>query len=87
MTSLTMRQLNPEGRPPDGQINVTVEPSNKVGEGHLGVYVRINDHYVIEDVKSHTTTSEFVKLLEDNFEESLRSADKIIDHLMSLTEN
>ncbi len=86
MTSLTMRQINPDGRPPDGQINVTVEPSNRVGEGHLGIYVRINDHYSIEDAESHTATSEIVKLLERNFDESLQPADKIIDHLMSLTE-
>ena len=86
MTSLTMTQINPEGRPPGGRINVKVEPSRRVGGDYLGVYIRINDHYAIEDEKSPTATSEIVKLLERNFEESLQHADKIIDHLMSLTE-
>ncbi len=86
MTTINMRQVNLEGRPPGGQINATVEPSNRVGEGHLGVYVRINDHYAIESTESHTATSEIIKLLEENFAESLQRADQIIDHLMSLTE-
>lgn len=86
MTTLNMRQLNPEGRTAGGQINVTVEPSNKVGDGLLGVYVRVNDHYVIKNTESQTATSEIVKLLEDNFAGSLQRANKIIDHLMSLTE-
>ena len=86
MASLTMRQVNPEGRPLGGQINVTVEPSNRIGQGRLGVYVRVNDHYTIENVESQMGTSKIVTLLEENFDESLRRADKIIDHIMSLTE-
>ena len=31
-------------------------------------------------------TSKIVVLLEENFDESLRCANKIIDHIMSLTE-
>ena len=84
MTSLTMRQVNPEGRPPGGQVNVTVEPSNKIGEDRPGVYVRINDHYTIENLEGQMATSEIVTLLEKHFEESLRRADQIIDHIMSL---
>ena len=86
MASLTMRQVNPEGRPPGGQINVTVEPSNRIGQDRPGVYVQVNDHYTIEDVESQMGTSKIVELLEDNFDESLQCADKIIDHIMSLTE-
>ena len=85
MTSLTMRQVNPEGRPPGEQINVTVEPSNRIGQGRLGVYARVNDHYTIENVESQMGTSNIVELLEENFDESLRRADQIIDHIMSLT--
>ena len=85
VTSITMRQVDPEGRPPGGQINVTVEPSNRIGRGRLGVYVRVNDHYTIENVESELGTSKIVELLEENFDESLRRADQIIDHIMSLT--
>ena len=85
VTSITMRQVSPEGRPPGGQINVTVEPSNRIGQGRLGVYVKVNDHYTIENVESEMGTSKIVELLEENFDESLRRADQIIDHIMSLT--
>lgn len=43
MISLTMRQHRPDDRPSDDQINVTVEPSERLQ--HWGVYVRVNDHY------------------------------------------
>ncbi len=85
MTSLTMTQINPEGRPLGGRVNVVVQPSNQIGRGRPGVYVQVNDHYIIENVESQMGTREIVMLLEDNFDESLRRADQIIDHIMSLT--
>ena len=84
MTSLTMRQVDPENRRPGGQINVTVEPSVRVGEGRTGVYVQINDHYPTENSESQMAASEVVTLLKENFEDSLRRADQIVDHIMSL---
>ena len=86
MTSLTMSQVNPEGRPPGGQINVQVEPYTQIDQGRLGVIVRVNDHYTNENVESRMGTSKIVELLEENFDESLRRADEIINHIMSLTE-
>lgn len=85
MTSLTMTQINPEGRPLGGRVNVVVQPSNQIGRGRPGVYVQVNDHYIIENVESQMGTREIVMLLEDNFDESLRCADQIIDHIMLLT--
>ena len=85
MTSLTMTQLNPEGRPPGGAINVTVGPSNREGQGRFGISVRVNDHYTIENSNSEMANREIVALLEENFDESLRRADQIIDHIMALT--
>ena len=85
MTSLTMTQLNPEGRPPGGQVNVKVEPSTRIGQGRRGVYVHVNDHYAIEESSSQIASNEIVTLLEENFDESLLRADEIIDHVMSLT--
>ena len=85
VTSLTMTQINPEGRPLGGRVNVVVQPSNQIGRGRPGVYVQVNDHYIIENVESQMGTREIVMLLEDNFDESLRCADQIIDHIMSLT--
>ena len=87
MTSLTMTQVGLEDRPPGGQINVTVEPSRQIGDNERGIYVRVNDHYTVEDPESQTATSDIIGMLEENFDESIRRAEKIIDHVMSLREN
>ena len=82
MTSLTMTQVNPKDRPPGGQVNVTVEPSNRIQR--RGVYVRVNDHYTVQSLGSQMATRDIVAFLERDFEKSLRRADQIIDHIMSL---
>ena len=63
---------------------MTVEPSKKIGEDGTGVYVQVNDHYAIEDPKSQNATNEIVSILEKSFDDSVRLADQIIDHIMSL---
>ena len=86
MVSLTMRQVDPCNRPAGGQINVKVEPSNSVAIKHLGIYVGVNDHYVVGDVEPQMQTRKVVEFIEEKFDDSLRRADEIIDHIMSLTE-
>ena len=83
MTSLTMSQIDPEGRPPGGRINVKVEPSNLIGEGRLGVYANVNDHYALDEA-GHRASERLMGLLEDVFDTSLMRSDGIIDHIMSL---
>ena len=82
MTSLTMSQLDPPGRAAGGRINVTVEPSNRIGDPRSGVYVLVNDHYLIDEAGS--TTGRSTGILEENFETSLERSGGIIDHVMSL---
>ena len=83
MTSLTMTQYHPLGRPRGGQINVTVEPSNRIDNGRSGIYVRINDHYEIAsgDIAGH---EQLMGFLEDDFEMSIQRSNDIVDHIMSL---
>ena len=83
MTSLIMTQINPEGRPLGGKINVKVEPSNRLLNGQIGVYVSVNDHYVPSN-SGLGTTNELMILLEKNFKKSIQHSDEIIDHIMSL---
>ncbi len=83
MRSITMMQVNPDDRPPGGEINVTIEPSSRIGGGKTGVYVRVNDHYAWE---RQTTDHGIIDLLELHFDKSLKRADKIVNHIMSLTE-
>ena len=86
MTSLTMTQINPEGRPAGGRINVKVEPSQRVGGGQKGVFVNVNDHYVTNKTGSEMA-EELMRLLEDNYDTSVRRSDEIIDHIMSLAKS
>ena len=83
MTSLTMSQRKPEGRPEGGSINVKVEPSNRIGQGATGVHVAVNDHYA-GDESELGSAGHLIGTLEDNFETSLFRSEGIIDHIMSL---
>ncbi len=90
MVSLTMSQTRPEGRPPGGQINVKVEPSVRINDRRLGVYVGVNDHYAIGGSAADAdpdARAELLRFVEDGFDSSIRRADEIIDHVMSLVTN
>ena len=84
MTSLTMTQLGLQNRPPDDRIHVKVEPSRLVGEGLTGIYVQVNDHHTLKDPENKLPARELIGRLEEGFEGSLRRAEQIIDHIMSL---
>ena len=86
MSSLTMSQVNPEGRPADDRINVKVEPSTRIGEGRTGVYVGVNDHYTFANT-GPGAAGHSMETLERNFEASLSRGESIIDHVMSLVPN
>lgn len=85
LASLTMSGIHPGGRPAEDRINVTVEPSHRIGDGRLGVFVKVNDHYALGEAAAgagaHPTA-----LLEKNFDESLKRSDGIVDHIMSLSQ-
>ena len=83
MTSLTMTQTDPEGRPKGGGINVKVEPSTRIGEGRTGVYVSVNDHYQFGADQPEATEA-VIQVVENNFDESVERSNKLIDHIMSL---
>ena len=86
MTSLTMSRVDSEGRPPGGAINVKVEPSVRVGNGRAGVYVGVNDHYVLGEGGLDALERAMV-LLEENFAASMSRSAEIADHLMALVED
>lgn len=86
MTSLTMTQINPKGRPEGGAINVKVEPSRQVGGDQKGVYVGVNDHYVANQTGLESA-EDLLGLLEDNFDSSILNSDDLVDHIMSLAKD
>ena len=83
MTSLTMSQYPGGAATSGGQLNITVEPSRRIADKSLGVYVRVNDHFGVEDTSAGRETH-FMELLANNFDASHRRSDEIIDHVMSL---
>ena len=83
MTSLTMTQIDPDGRPAGGRINVKVEPSTRVGEGRTGVYVNVNDHYQFDADQPHATEA-VIHVVENDFDASVQRSNALIDHIMSL---
>ncbi len=86
MKSLTMCQVDPEGRPPGGQINVKVEPSVRVGNGRTGVYVGVNDHYDLGE-PGLDALEQTMSLLAENFQASLGRSGEIADHLIALAQD
>ena len=86
MTSLTVSQVDPKERPSGGRINVQVEPSKRIGNGRTGVYIGVNDHYILADTDPGNATRS-MELLESNFETSMNRSEAIIDHVMSLVPN
>lgn len=83
MLSLTMAQFRPEGRPSGGQIRVTVEPSARITNRQIGIYVGVNDHYAIGNAGADGR-SELLGFLENDFMTSIERSDSIVDHVMSL---
>lgn len=83
MRLLRMSQTHPAGRPQGGEINVTVEPSARIGEERPGIHIGVNDHYEAESERSEGRT-QLIDFLEEGFESSIRRGDEIIDHIMSL---
>ena len=83
MTALTMSQIDPDGRPKGGRINVTVEPSTQIGEGRTGVFVNVNDHYQF-DADQPEATESVIQVVENQFDVSVKRSNKLIDHIMSL---
>ena len=85
MTSLTMSQNDPEGRPAGGRINVTVEPSVRIADKRSGIFVRVNDHYEGGSANSGSAKP-LMRLFRENFDESLDRSEQIIDYVMSLAD-
>ncbi len=84
MTSLTMTSYKPDNRSLGGRINITVQPSNRVGNGEIGIYVEVNDHFAIDT--SPPGSCEFsMRILAENFDKSLSRSFELINHIMSLT--
>ena len=83
LRSLTMTQIAPRERAATDRINVIVEPSTRIAEGRLGIYVSVNDHFEI-DATAPRSAERLMELLDREFDASLKHSEVIIDEIMSL---
>lgn len=77
-----MRSLTMEGKRQDdykGCIRAQVEPSVRV---HPGVYIKVNDHYEVEDQHPGTGCEAILEMFENSWNESLQRASQIGQALM-----
>ena len=85
MTSLTMSALDSETTLGE-EMNVTVEPLSVVkkddlqNDSQVGVRIGVNNHYTITELNN----GQFIELLGENFEKSLKQSEEIINHIISL---
>jgi hypothetical protein len=82
LVSLTLIQRNIPDRAA-GSIQTKVEPSLRIRSGETGIFVEVNDHYELPDPEPPDAT-EMMKILEQNFDRSIRHSEEIIDQIMSL---
>ncbi len=83
MTSLSMQQRTVDDRA-EGFIQAKVGPSKRIGQGHTGIYMQVNDHYEVEKPDEVASSEEIVDILKDRFEPSLERSKWIIDQIMAL---
>ncbi len=83
MKSLMMSQPIPAGRPEGSAINITVEPSTRVGAGQAGVFVLVNHHFAVASANSGNGRS-LTELLDQYFEKCEGMSNEIFEHIMSL---
>jgi hypothetical protein len=79
MLSMTMQGLRPEGY--KGNINVTVEPSARV---QPGVYIRVNDHFELEELGSEVSSEKTIRMLNTEFVQSLKRYTMIAEAIIAI---
>ena len=83
MMSLTMSQLSSRDRPEGSAVNITVEPSTRVGQGQLGVFVGINHHFSIGSGPADSDRT-LQGIFDQYFDSCVGMSNEIFDHVMSL---
>jgi|ERR1017187_1388176 hypothetical protein len=79
LMSLSMQGLRPDGY--KGNINVNVEPSVKF---QPGVYIRVNDHFELEETGAESPCEKLIRMLGTEFGESLKRYTKISEEILAI---
>ena len=81
VASVTMQQRQLDDRD-EGALSVRVEPSAKLTTA--GVFIEVNDHYVISNNRGSSDALAYAQLLTDRFDASIQRSEDIIDQIMEL---
>ena len=83
MRALLMSQLEREDGY-RGSINARVEPSQRPSLTLTGIYMEVNDHFVIGEADQITGSVEAMAILESQWLASMQRSEGIIDQIMAL---
>ena len=75
--SLIIEGVRPEGL--EGYIRVETSPSVRV---HPGIHFRVNDHYTIKGIDSSIGATEIIRILENEWLNSMNRATRIISNAL-----
>jgi hypothetical protein len=78
LLSLHVQGVRPDGY--KGSVNVAVEPSVRIPGG---VFMRVNDHFEIEEGGSESSCEKVVRMLNGEFEESLKRYTSISESILT----
>ena len=78
MLALVMQEI-PADR--EGYRKVQIEPWNSPGN-QTGIRMQINDHYQLADPKDEQGAARIIKILRENFENSIKKSKTIVSQLM-----
>ena len=82
LRTLTMEQNGLTDRPA-GHLQVRVGPSVRVAD-NKGIYISTNDEFSLENTADISGSIEMMDMIRDNWDKSMRRAEKIFDQIMSL---
>lgn len=68
-----------------GGTTANLQPSVMPTLGNTGIYMAINDDFFYFNGKKESTAQSLLEILLDRFDSSMRLADRIIDHIMTLS--
>ena len=80
MMNLTMREIKSSREIP-GHIQVVIQPSSRIS-GLNGVFLQINDHHELPDMRDIQGSDVMIGVLEENFDKSLERTDWILEQVL-----
>ena len=86
LTSLSMTQKDrKDGHA--GAITAKVEPSTQPNLALNGIFMEVNDHYILGGPQTIVSTDAAISLLKSEWDQSIQRSEQIIDQIMALKDH